>query len=371
MPKWIKRLWNDPVWSKVIAAGILGIPGAIHYRNIIWPTPLWVLALLVGLVLALTYAAILRPRLAAISSEIGKSLLSSKLQSSNSGSKLIIHSAKYQAPNGAPYDVTEFLRQMITGDSLVFQIENHNFVIGDENYVPKDPAPFLPKLLEVQYSFDRSPIYSMERPEHSRLVLPEDTFLKGQESLSRDTIRRLEAQHKSDLWRAQEGRQHCEEERRKALQRIEGLEADTIDRERPEIFVTLIFGPGTDGIGSIGLQNCGTRDAINVQIHPIQIENKRLTFPAIARIPRQEFPIYPQWRVNDVVSVEQEGELAFYLPVWCQKLSIDRLEFTLSATWSDSRGNEFRSTSQAEYDCGQNKCRTKLGPVERIKPSPP
>ena len=56
-------------------------------------------------------------------------------------SKLIIHSANYRAieSGGQTCDVSEFLRRIISGDSLVFDIENHNFVVGSQNFVPTDP----------------------------------------------------------------------------------------------------------------------------------------------------------------------------------------------------------------------------------------
>lgn len=45
-------------------------------------------------------------------------------------SKLVIHSANYSAwsGKGKRYDVTKYLRSLVTGDSLVFDpIENHSF----------------------------------------------------------------------------------------------------------------------------------------------------------------------------------------------------------------------------------------------------
>jgi hypothetical protein len=60
MPEWLKRIWIDPVGSKLIAAFILGGAGWLiaHYRN--RSAPLWVLVLLIGLVLALAYALLRR-----------------------------------------------------------------------------------------------------------------------------------------------------------------------------------------------------------------------------------------------------------------------------------------------------------------------
>ena len=128
-------------------------------------------------------------------------------------SKLVIHSASYAAFTGIgkDYDVTEFLRLIIAGDSLVLDIENHNFVIGDNNWVPKDPKPSTKKRLQVTYSYDGGQPTTIERPEGSRLVLPEDSLL-GQE-LARikrqyeDQIRRMEISHKSELYNAKEIRE--------------------------------------------------------------------------------------------------------------------------------------------------------------------
>lgn len=95
-------------------------------------------------------------------------------------SKLVIHSADYRAieNGGQVYEVSDFLRAIISGDSLVFDIENHNFVIGDQNFVPKDPLPFKPKRLQVTYSYGGQPASPIVRYEHSRLVLPEDTEIR-------------------------------------------------------------------------------------------------------------------------------------------------------------------------------------------------
>lgn len=95
-------------------------------------------------------------------------------------SKLVIHWANYRATenNGDVYEVDDFLRQIISGDSLVFDIENHNFVIGDKNFVPHDPLPFKPKRLQVNYSYRGQPALTIVRYEHGRLVLPEDSVIQ-------------------------------------------------------------------------------------------------------------------------------------------------------------------------------------------------
>jgi len=99
-------------------------------------------------------------------------------------SKLIIHHAVYAAIEGGgkTYDVTLFMRQIVAGDSLVLDIENHNFVVGNKNFVPYDPKPDKPKRLQLTYSYDGEPTLTIERREHSRLVLPEDTEVKKSEA---------------------------------------------------------------------------------------------------------------------------------------------------------------------------------------------
>ena len=95
-------------------------------------------------------------------------------------SKLVIHWANYRAveDGGNIYDVADFLRQIISGDSLVIDVENHNFVIGDKNFVPHDPLPFKPKRLQVNYSYGGQPAHTVVRHEHGRLLLPEDSLIK-------------------------------------------------------------------------------------------------------------------------------------------------------------------------------------------------
>lgn len=69
--------------------------------------------------------------------------------------------------------VTECLRQMVVADQLVLEIQNHNFVIGDKNYVPKDPHPYHKKKLRVLYSFNNGPLHEVVLLEESVLNLPQ------------------------------------------------------------------------------------------------------------------------------------------------------------------------------------------------------
>jgi hypothetical protein len=95
-------------------------------------------------------------------------------------SKLVIHWANYRAveDGGDVYQVGEFLQQIISGDSLVFDIENHNFKIGGKDFVPRDPLSFKEKRLQVNYSYGGEGARTTERREHGRLLLPEDSKIK-------------------------------------------------------------------------------------------------------------------------------------------------------------------------------------------------
>ena len=93
-------------------------------------------------------------------------------------SKLVILSADYCAWNGAGenFDVTEFMRKIITGNSLVHgPIENDSFTVDGKNYVPRDPLFGKPKRLQVTYSYDGEKERTVRRTEHGRLTLPEDS----------------------------------------------------------------------------------------------------------------------------------------------------------------------------------------------------
>jgi len=94
-------------------------------------------------------------------------------------SQLVIHSADYRAIDGEgeEYDVTDCLRPMVKGDSLILQIQNHNFAAGNRNCVPDDPKQGTKKRLRVTYSYNGRE-RTIERLEDYRLVLPEDSYLK-------------------------------------------------------------------------------------------------------------------------------------------------------------------------------------------------
>jgi len=85
------------------------------------------------------------------------------------------------------------MRQIVTGDSLVLDIENHNFVNGDKNFVPYDPKVGVLKVLRITYCYDDGPALSIVRQEHSRLVLPEDSEIEQRRKAAVDKYLEAEA----------------------------------------------------------------------------------------------------------------------------------------------------------------------------------
>lgn len=121
-------------------------------------------------------------------------------------SKLVIHSANYRAVEngGEEFDVGDFLQQIISGDSLVFDIENHNFKVNGKDYVPRDPLTSKVKRVKVSYSYGSEPARTTERREHGRLLLPEDskiTWLMGE-------VERLTAAQQQPLPRTSQPRNY-------------------------------------------------------------------------------------------------------------------------------------------------------------------
>jgi hypothetical protein len=90
-------------------------------------------------------------------------------------SRLYINSAEYLSTEDPTrrMDVTECLRLLIVDDKLVLEIQNHNFVAGGKNYVPKDPHPYRKKKLHVVYSFNNGPLSEIEQLEETTLRLPQ------------------------------------------------------------------------------------------------------------------------------------------------------------------------------------------------------
>jgi hypothetical protein len=176
----LKKIWSDQVWSKVIgglitaliigAVGLLlsGPKGLHDWAVALWGTlfisvPLWAATCFVFMLCLI-------------------SLVRKKRTSRASGippagpTRLTIVHADYRAIEGGGkvFDVTECLRSKTGLNSLFLDIENHSFVVGPKNYVPDDPKPFKDKRLQVTYSLDGGPQYTIERVEHQRLILPEE-----------------------------------------------------------------------------------------------------------------------------------------------------------------------------------------------------
>ena len=85
--------------------------------------------------------------------------------------KLVIHSALYGAGEITDVPVTDRLNAAVR-DALVIPV-NNNLISGSP-----DPAPNHPKRLEVTYSYGNPNRHTVSRPEHARLVLPEDSEIQ-------------------------------------------------------------------------------------------------------------------------------------------------------------------------------------------------
>jgi len=84
--------------------------------------------------------------------------------------KLLIHSAFYGTGEFDDQEVTERL-QAAARDAMVIPVNN--------NFLGCDPAPNRPKRLRVEYSYGTPAKFEISRPEHSRIVLPEDVAASG------------------------------------------------------------------------------------------------------------------------------------------------------------------------------------------------
>jgi hypothetical protein len=89
----------------------------------------------------------------------------------------VIHSANYGVVDNTvqPYEVGDVLRNAVSGDSLVFDIEEDSFVIDGKNIVPNNFLPSREKRLQVTFSYGNEGRHTTERRQHSRLLLPEDS----------------------------------------------------------------------------------------------------------------------------------------------------------------------------------------------------
>jgi hypothetical protein len=97
---------------------------------------------------------------------------------------LQIHSALYGTSPADDIEVAEIL-QGLQSDAITCLIENNLF--------KRDPHPNVHKRLKVKYSYGNSIVLTVSRPEGSRLVLPEDSWLKGEIQRLTSRVVELEA----------------------------------------------------------------------------------------------------------------------------------------------------------------------------------
>ena len=102
-------------------------------------------------------------------------LLKATAPATQAPSRLYINSAEYVSTEDPTRrtDVTECLRLLIVDDKLALEIQNHNFIAGGKNYVPKDPHPYRKKKLHIVYSFNNGPLSEVEQLEETTLRLPQ------------------------------------------------------------------------------------------------------------------------------------------------------------------------------------------------------
>jgi len=158
------------------------------------------------------------------------------------------------------------------------------------------------------------------------------------------------------------------DERRGRLNCESDLEV-AINKDRPEVFVTLIFGPGNSGVGSVGIRNHGVRDARNIQIEPISIEGKTLAFKPLLCLTNAQERVFMAMDINGV-TFDEEDALRYRLRDLADRSRRDSLEFEMKVQWSDSSGNAFSSASRAVYERRDERCRTVTGPVRCHRRAP-
>jgi hypothetical protein len=102
------------------------------------------------------------------------------IEKPNEPSKLVVHSATYGPVDNTsePIDVGDVLRNAISGDSLVFDVQEYNFVIDGKNIVPKNFLPSKEKQLQVTFTYGNELPHTTERRKGGRLLLPEDSKIK-------------------------------------------------------------------------------------------------------------------------------------------------------------------------------------------------
>jgi hypothetical protein len=161
--------------------------------------------------------------------------------------------------------------------------------------------------------------------------------------------------------------------RRQAENRTE----EVINSNRPEVFVSLDFGPhpydqehiGERTYAFVGVSNKGQTYAKNVRIDPVEIDGRTFTFAELQFVnPSQRLEPDFAWAGNEW-SVKQWDAFIDVLRriaekrITAESPDFERITFPLKVSWEDSFGNKFCSSSEIEYIHPQQKCRTRHGPI--------
>ncbi len=110
-------------------------------------------------------------------------------------------------------DVTHYLLERQHGDHFAEPV-------GADLFHGFDPVAGMPKRLRIRYSLDgRETI--VERPEHTWMILPEDSFLKKQVEDLIYQLKLNESQYNSDLSRSREFYEQCKAEKKELSEKLE------------------------------------------------------------------------------------------------------------------------------------------------------
>lgn len=172
------------------------------------------------------------------------------------------------------------------------------------------------------------------------------------------------------------------DEQRKRAGNAEKQLEDAINKDRPEVFASLNFGPdpyskteeGERNYSFVTISNRGKSFAMHVRIDPIQIDSKLITFSELQIVnPSQNLEPSFMWAGNERDQKQWDAMIEVLRRVAEKKrdkegrLQESTLEFDLRASWEDSRGNKFCSKSQVFYTYPEQKCRTRLGIISRVQ----
>jgi hypothetical protein len=161
--------------------------------------------------------------------------------------------------------------------------------------------------------------------------------------------------------------------------KAERIRDETLDRDRPEVFALLNFGPRAGSNGQetrVILTNKGARCAQNVKTAEVKFDSRTFTFSELQFLEAKE-TLTPSFRwngneghwdswiiiLNNIIerrlSDMRDGKIT------PNETAAEYLTFKLEVSWSDSSGNQFASSSEATYECSTQRCRTQPGTVVR------